>query len=103
MLEKNILNTLCVYYSQAGTRECINYSHMPNKQRDQKFDHPCPQAPFFVEKGGHLILVLLCKANLERKEISASDWSKPPISMLLTLVFYILHSRFGFALQEAYL
>ena len=31
---------LCVYYPQEGAREPINYSHMPNKQRDQKFDHP---------------------------------------------------------------
>ena len=62
-----------------------------------------PRPLLFVEKGGHLILVLFCKANLERKEISASDWLKPRISMLLTLVFYVLHSRFGFALQEAHL
>ena len=55
-----------------------------------------------MDKGKHLILVLLCKANLECKEICASDWLIP-ISTLLTLAFYVLHSRFGFALQEAYL
>ena len=58
-----------------------------------------PRAFLFMDKDEHLILVLLFKANLEHKEISASNWLKPPISMLLTLVFYVLPSRFGFALQ----
>ena len=61
-----------------------------------------PRAFLFVDEGEHLILALLCKANLECKEICASDWLKP-ISTLLSLVFYVLHCRFGFALQEAYL
>ena len=61
-----------------------------------------PGAFLFVGKGEDFILVLFCKAKLERKDICASDWLKPPISMLLTLGFYVLHSRFGFALQEAY-
>ena len=39
--------TLCVYYFQGGTREPINYSDMPNKQGDEKFDHPCPQGLSF--------------------------------------------------------
>ena len=65
---------------------------MPNVLGDHKLDHSCPQG----------LLALLCKANLECKEIRASDWLKP-ISTLLTLVFYVLHSRFGFPLQEAYL
>ena len=39
--------TLCVYYSQGGTREPIIYFHMSNKQGDQKFDHPCPQGLSF--------------------------------------------------------
>ena len=43
LLAKNVIYTkLCVYYSEAGTREPINYSHMPNNQGNQKFDHPCP-------------------------------------------------------------
>ena len=61
-----------------------------------------PRAFLFVNKGEHLILALLCKANLERKKICASDWLKS-ISTLLALVLHVLHSRFGFALQEAYL
>ena len=57
-----------------------------------------------MEKGEHLTLVLLCKANPECKEIHASDWLKSPfLSTLQTLAFYVLHSRFGFALQEAHL
>ena len=32
------------------------------------------RAFLFVNKGEHFILVLLCKANLEHKEICASDW-----------------------------
>ena len=36
-----------VYYSQGGTREPINYSHMPNKQGNQKFGHPWPQSLSF--------------------------------------------------------
>ena len=66
---------------------------------NQKFD---PLALVFVDKVEHLILVLLCKANLEYKEVCASGWLKP-ISTLPTLVFYVLHSRFGFALEEVYL
>ena len=53
----------------------------------------------FVDKGEHLILVLSCKANLEWKEICASDWLKPPISMLITLIFMCYIPN----LEEAYL
>ena len=44
----------------------------------------------FVEKGEHLIMVLLCKGNLDCKEIRASDLLKP-IFMSLTFffIFYI--------------
>ena len=42
------------------------------------------RAFLFVDKGEHLTLVLLCKANLESKEIRASDWLKPLVSTLLT-------------------
>ena len=59
------------------------------------------RAFLFKEKDEHLILVLQCKANLECKDIYASDWLKP-ISTLLTLFFYVLHSKFGFVLQEPY-
>ena len=49
-----------------------------------------PRAFLFTEKVEHLILVLLCNANIERKEIRAYDWLKPPISTLLTFfMFYI--------------
>ena len=37
-----------------------------------------PRAFLFVDKSEHLILILLCKTNLERKEIRAPDWLKPP-------------------------
>ena len=59
----------------------------------------------FVDKGEHLILVLLCKANLERKEICASDSVKTSYIHIANpySLWLVLHSRFGFALQEAYL
>ena len=78
---------------------------MPNKQGDQKLDHPHPQGLSFCGQGW---TVILHKANLEHKEVCASDWLKP-ISMLLTqihfgsLFFYVLYSRSGFMLQEVYL
>ena len=72
---------------------------MPNKQGD----HLLPRSFLFVDKGENLMLVLSCKANLERKKICTSDWLKPLKSTMLTLFFYVLHSRFGFAQQEAYL
>ena len=62
-----------------------------------------PRAFLFVDKCEDLKLVLLCKGNLEHKEIRASDWLKHPISMLIILFFHVLHSRFGFAIQKAYL
>ena len=49
-----------------------------------------PRVFLFVDKGEHLILVLLCKANLEHREICASDWLKP-MSMLLILAFFMLY------------
>ena len=65
-----------------------------------------PRTFLFVDEEEHLILVLLQKANVEHKEICASDCLKPPISMLLTHThsgFYVLYPRFGFTIQEAYL
>ena len=62
-----------------------------------------------MDEVGHLILVLLRKANLEHKEIYSSDCLKPPIYVSLThilfgfLCFIYIDFRFGFALQEAYL
>ena len=76
---------------------------MPNKWGFKKFDHPHLRVLLFVNEDEHLILVLLCKENLEHKEICATYLLKPPISMLLThihIVFLCLHSRFGFLLQE---
>ena len=46
----NMQYETCVYYSQGGTREAINYYHMPNIQRDQKFDRSCPQGLSFCGK-----------------------------------------------------
>ena len=62
-----------------------------------------PRSFLLVDKGEHLVFILLCKANLECKEIHASDWLKPPMPLWLTLFFYALHARFGFAIQKAYL
>ena len=46
-----------------------------------------PRAFLFVNKVEHLVLVLICKADAEHKEIHASDWLKPLIAMLLLTVF----------------
>ena len=43
-----------------------------------------PRAVLFVSNDENLILILLCKENLENKKISASDWLKSNIFM-----FYI--------------
>ena len=93
---------LCVYYSQWRTREpkvtltCLINGEIRN------LITLVPSYFFLVNKGERLILVLLCKANLEHKEIFASDWLTPPVSMLLTHIhfvfFCVLHSRFGFVL-----
>ena len=52
-----------------------------------------PRVFLFVEKGEHLILALLCKENLECKEVCASDWLKPistlPISFFLCFTYQI--------------
>ena len=48
-----------------------------------------PRAFLFVDKGEHLILVLLCRANLECKKICASDWLKP-----ISTLFYIPNLAF---------
>lgn len=63
------------------------------------------RAFLFVDEGEHLVFVLVYKANLECQEIWASDWLEPPISTLLSysLWVYVLHAKFGFALQEVYL
>ena len=34
-----VQNIMCLLFARCA-REPINYSHMPNKQGDQKFDHP---------------------------------------------------------------
>ena len=47
------------------------------------------RAFLFVSEGEHLILVLLYKADLEHKEICASDWLKHPISTLLTHIHFV--------------
>ena len=36
----------------------------------------------------NILLDLLCKTDLQRKEICTSDWLKPPISTLLTHAFF---------------
>ena len=102
MLEKKVLNTKhCVYNSLGGGSEPINYFTCLIDMGIRNLITLVPRA-FFVDRCENLILVLLCicKADLECKEIRASDWLKPPISTLLALVFFILHSRFGFAYKE---
>ena len=89
----SVQNIMCLLFP-TGYRG-THYSHIPNKQGDQKFDHRYPQClPFCGQR---------CKTNLKCKEIRASDRLKPPISTLLTLLFYVLLSRFSFALQGAFL
>ena len=48
-----------------------------------------PRAFLFVNKVEHLVLVLICKADAEHKEIHASDWLKPLIAMLLLTLFFL--------------
>ena len=55
-----------------------------------------------VDKDEYLILILLCKANLECKEICVSDWLKP-ISTVLALLFYNLYTFQIWFCVEAYL
>ena len=84
------------------TGEPTNYSHMPYTPEDQKFDHLCLQGLSFCGQKWTFDIGLVMQTKLEGKDICASDLLKPPIFALLTLIFYVLHSRFGFALQEAY-
>ena len=60
---------------------------MPNKWGIRKFYHPHPEGLSFLNKGEHLTLVLLCKANLEHKEICAFDWLKPIFTLLIQILF----------------
>ena len=92
-------------YSKFVTKKCpqyktyVYYSH--GSAREPKTTLTClingsenlitliSKAFLFKKKGEHLILVLLCKANLEHKEICASDWLKPCISVLLTHIHFV--------------
>ena len=75
-----------VYYSQGSAREPITPTCLI-KRGIKNVITLVPWAFLFVDKGEHLISVLLCKSNLECKKICASDWLKLPTSMLITLVF----------------
>lgn len=44
---------ICVYYSQ-GEQKTKNFFLVPNKWKDSKFDHPCPQG-FFSDENEHFI------------------------------------------------
>ena len=108
-VRKNVLNTKHVNYSQGSAREskitlkCLINGVVGWWGGGEKFDQPRLQSAFlFVDQDQHLILVLLCKANLEYNKIFASDWLKPMLTHIY-FDFYVLHSKFGFALQEAYL
>ena len=105
LLEKNVLNTKYVYYSQGSAREPnISFLCLIN---ERTIWSPSSPGCFFLWTRVDVLLDSLRKTNLEHKEICASDWLKPPISKLRNHVFfrffYVLHSRFGFASQEAYL
>ena len=90
MIYVYIFNVVISKYSVLLTipKSCVDYyPHMPNKWGDEKFDHPHSHRLFFMDKGEHLILVLLCEGNLEHKEICASDWLKP-IYVLVTHIHF---------------
>ena len=95
-------NVMCLLFPRGCKGTLITFTCLINRGI-RNLITLVPGAFLFVGKGEHLILILLCKENLEHKEICSSDWLKLPISRVLTLVFYFLHSRFGLALQEAYL
>ena len=86
----SLLNTkYCVYYSHGGAWEPkITLICLINRVIINLITL-IPKAFLFVNEDDHLVLVLLCKANLECQKICASDWLKPT-SMLL------MHIHFGF-------
>ena len=90
LLEKNVVNTTHAFTIPKGVQEnlLITLTCLINT-RIRNLITLVPRAFLFVGKGERLILVLLCKANLEHEEICASDWLKP-MSMLLILVFLCL-------------
>ena len=91
---------MCLLFPR-GCKGTKNYFPVPNKKGNGNSVNLVPWLFLFVDEGEHFI-----RLDLEHKEVCASDWLKPPISSLLTRVlfsFYVLHSRSGFALQEAYL
>ena len=81
MLEKNVLSTKHYVFTipkrlQGNpliTLTCLN-------RWSRNLISVVPMTFLFVDKHEHL-MVLLCKANLERKEIGASDWLKPPVQV----------------------
>ena len=84
MLERNVTNTKhYVFTISKGAKGnlLINVTCLINRGI-RNLITLVPRAFLFVDKGEDFILVLFCKAKLERKDICASDWLKPPISML---------------------
>ena len=78
LLGKNVRNTKHVFTIPRGAQGnlLITLTCLISR-RIRNLITLVPRALLFVEKGEHLILVLLCKANLELKEISATDWLNP--------------------------
>ena len=98
------IQNICLLFRRGGgaaggTREPIITSACLIKREIRNLITIALRVFHFVDKGEHLILVLSCKANLECKEICASDWLKPPISTLITLIFMCYIPN----LEEAYL
>ena len=83
MLEKNVIDTKhYVYYSQGGTEEPANYSrehgNMPNKQ-----GKPCLEGVSFCGERWTFDICLVMQ--------SKSRILKPPVSLLLTLFFFMFY------------
>ena len=85
LVRKNVLNTKDVFTIPKGAQGnliCLINMEIRN------LITLVPRAFLFVEVGEHFILVLLCTANVECKEICASDWLKPPTSTVLTYIHF---------------
>ena len=82
------IKTLCVYYSQRVTsKPKITLTCLINRVI-MNLITLIPRI-FFVDEGEHMILALLCKANIEHQETCSSDWLKRPMSLLLTHIHFV--------------
>ena len=83
------IKTFCVYYSQGVTsKPKITLTCLINRVI-MNLITLIPRIFFFVDEGKHMILALLCKANIEHRETCSSDSLKPPMSLLLTHIHFV--------------